>query len=378
MQPLEEFLTKGLAYFAERWPASTQTTSIGDPITQFVCDSVVDALLADHGILDLQPAFKMAGTVLETLSQSYSEGTTKAEIRYFIRNRGSRPLLLINSTGVPIDIWHSFLADPEHDFRIIVPERRGTDLLNGGLQEPVDIATESTDLGSILDAESIERIEVVAWCNGTRLAIELATLQPARIGSIVLLTPTFKGLSGKVALPSQFERDLQLLFDSVLQQPDLAEFFCQTIAEQGRELPDWDRLKDQPAKRAQKLFEMPSQKHAGVIVAPMTEPESFLNMTYRVASDENHATKETLQRLTGRMLVLMGSHDHIVSNGLTLCALEQIKPNSVVAVTVSGAGHYIHDLQYRYFRFLLDRFLPDRGQILSTARMSVYRCVVPA
>src|SRR5258708_24971840 len=106
---------------------------------------------------------------------------------YYVRTRGLHPLLLINSPATPVAIWKQFLADPRHDFRIILPWRRGNDLFRGGLQQHVDLRTDSEDLASILDAESIQQTNILAWCNGARAAIDIANSLPCQVASMVPL-----------------------------------------------------------------------------------------------------------------------------------------------------------------------------------------------
>lgn len=365
---LEEALGEGWNYFARSRPNPEQKADADDPVTQFLCDSIVDALCADQGGLELLPSSEGKQSISEILAQFYSEKQTAAGLRYFIRNEGNKPLLLINSAAVAIDVWRNFLADSHHDFRIIVPDRRGADLFTGGLRQYVDIHAESTDLAAILESESIEEADVVAWCNGARLAIDLAIRPSPRISSVVLVTPTFKGLTGAALASSRFEQDIQMLFDRAIKNPEVAPFCSKAISHQA-EPPDWNRLAHRGSERARTLFELAAREHTCGILAPLTEPASFVNMARRVASDDNHPTGQALGQFRGRTMVIMGSHDHIVSNALTAWAIEQCR-NSVVVATLMGGGHYIHDLQYHYFRLLLTWFLDGRP-FSGAARISV-------
>ena len=95
--------------------------------------------------LELLPSAERKEPISEILAQFYFQRRTTAGLPYFVRNEGSKPPLLINSAAVAIDVWRNFLADVHHDFKIIVPERRGADLFRGGLRQYVDINVESTD-----------------------------------------------------------------------------------------------------------------------------------------------------------------------------------------------------------------------------------------
>jgi pimeloyl-ACP methyl ester carboxylesterase len=366
----EQALIEGLAYVANGWTKATQPSTGADPMAQFLCDCIIDALCADRGLLALRPHNGCNRSVVEVLAQDYSERQTPEGVGYYIRNRGAHPLLLINATGTPIAIWKQFLADPAHDFRIILPQRRGGDLLAGGLQQHVDIETDSADLAAILDAEGLEQVDILAWCNGARVAIDLANARPSQVSSLALLGPMLKGIPGVAPNPSNFERDLQPLLEAVSKEPSLATFLSKEIARRPSS-PNWGRWINAPARRAQALFGLAAKNHTDAMVANLADPQSFVNIARRVASDESYPMGHALARLQTRTMVIMGSNDNIVSNELVSSAMKQMCHNSITKVVLTGSGHYIHDLQYHYFRWLLAEFLENHQAPQGTARLCV-------
>jgi pimeloyl-ACP methyl ester carboxylesterase len=369
-ETLEQALIEGLAYLRKSWTKSQPASNGDDPVTHFLCDSIIDAFCADQGLLALEPNRDLNRSISEVFEQEYTQRQTREGLWYYVRNRGSEPLLLINATGAPIAIWRYFLGDSTHDFKIIVPRRRGSDLFQGGLQQDVDIRIESADLASVLDSELLEEAAVVAWCNGARVAIDLATQRPRQISSLVLVGPMLKGIRGVKPKLSGFERDLQPLLDAVTKEASLAPFLSKTIAQQPQS-PDWARLASVPQSRARALFGLPAKDYAWGIMASLTEPSSFINIARRVASDENYPMDQALAKLATRTMVIQGSHDQVVSNELASSAMRQICTNSILKITLAGSGHYIHDLQYHYFRLLLTEFLVNHQPPPSTARILV-------
>ena len=367
---LEQGLIEGLAYVAKGWIEPKQASAGTDPIAQCLCNSIVDALCADHGLLALQPHNRFNGSVVEVLSQQYSKRQAPGGINYYVRNAGTLPLLLINATGAPVAVWKQLLADSTHEFKIILPVRRGSDLFQGGLLQHVDIQTDSSDLASILDAESLDRFDVLAWCNGGKVAIDLTTRTSRQISSLVLLGPMLKGVKGVSAAPSNFERDMQPLLDAVSKESSLASFLSEAISKQPR-TPDWERLRKTPKSRAQAFFSMPAKEHANAVVAMLTNAQSFINIARRVASDESYPMAQALEKLETRTMVIMGSDDNVVSNALASSAIKKMCHNSIPRAVLGGSGHYIQDLQYHYLRWLLTDFLAKNRSPQSTARMRV-------
>jgi len=367
---LEQALTEGLAYFGKSWARSHVAVDGNELLLRFLCDSIVDAFCADQGLLSLRPDDCHHGSLSQVVAEEYIERQTPGGARYYVRNRGNEPLLLINATGTPMAIWQRFLADSTHDFKIIVPRRRGSDPFVGGLREQVDIRTESADLASILNCEGAEKVAVVAWCNGARIGIDLANCRAHRISSLVLVGPMLKGIQGVAPKLSIFDTNLQPLLDAVMKEPGLAPLLSDTISSQAK-TPDWSRWRNAPANRVQALFALPAKDLACSVLGPLSDSESFLNIARRVKADEAYPTDRLLAELRVRTMVIMGSHDQIVSNELICSAMKKLCVNPVVKVVLNGGGHYIQDLQYHYFRFLLIEFLSSDHLPPRTARVTV-------
>lgn len=362
-------LTRGFEHINKVWTRSEKAVNTADPIAQFLCDSIIDAFCADQGMLSLEPYSYSGGSVQEVLSRSYSERQAAPGVHYYVRTDGTRPLLLINPTGIPVTLWKHFLEDSAHDFKIILPRRRGTNPFIGGLQEDVDAQTESADLALILDSELGSPVDVVAWCNGARVALELANARTRQISSMVLIGPMLKGIRGVAPAPSTFELDLQPLLDAVIKRPALAPVYSKAISQ--TTAPDWSRWRDDPVSRAQALFVLPARDHACDMIAPLTDPLSFVNIARRVASDETYPTAEALRNLKTRSMVILGSDDNVVNNALIVGALKHLCDTMVVSAIVQSSGHYIHDLQYHYFRWLLTEFLKNHRRPSASARVFV-------
>ena len=77
-----------------------------------------------------------------------------------------------------------------HTFRVIRPDLRGF----GETPMPPGAYADADDVDALLDSLGVTDAAVVGSSFGGRVAMELATLHPARVSSLVLLCAAYRGL----------------------------------------------------------------------------------------------------------------------------------------------------------------------------------------
>ncbi len=371
---IAEALVAGIARFAAHGACVREAAGdAADPLAGLLLDSIVDAAAAERGDFRLDPRLPRSGRpVAEILTDGYDERRTPAGTRYFIGRQGDRPLVLVNACGIPLAVWSKLLGDRSHGLRIIVVESRTADIIDGGMRAYADLTVDADDLAAALDHAAVDRVDVLGWCSGGKLAIELANRRPERIRSLVLLSITLRGIRGVERQPNAFEDNMGQIFSVVSQRPAMARIFAKNFQQQEQaQFVDWDGLADDPARRAATLFGMPAKEHASALIAPMLQPDFLANYGRRMTFDEAYPIDEVLSRLNLPVLAISGDHDTVVDNALTCKGLTRWGPPAVHA-RVKGSGHYVHDLQYPYFRSILTEFLAGR-EPAGSARVEVER-----
>jgi pimeloyl-ACP methyl ester carboxylesterase len=348
-------------YLADRYRTSAHED--GSFFAEWVGMVGVDAYRATDEAFDLDVVRDAEGETAVSLQTDYDLRATPAGTGYYIRKRGKHPVLLINATGLPIEIWRRILGDAAHDFRLIVPIRRHGDLFLGGIASHVPLEREASDLISIIDAEAIDAVHVLAWCNGARLAVE-ATAQLGRCAaSLTLIAPMFTGIADIQASPTP----LELIIDSVAKTPKTAEIFAVGIAEMARPT-DWSKVSPEDRRQREEIFRLPNRRHLEILLKPLLSVDSLMNVARRVASDERHPTLDRLSSLKLPLMVILGSHDGIVRNQTTIDALRKAGCRSATLL-LRGAGHDLHDLQYRYVRYAVSHFVEQQQRPMPMARL---------
>jgi 3-oxoadipate enol-lactonase len=104
---------------------------------------------------------------------------------------GSGPAVVLLHAGVADRrMWDAITPALAHTFRVIRPDFRGF----GDTPMPPGAYADSDDVAALLDALDVTDAAVVGSSFGGRVAMELATLHPARVSSLVLLCSAYRGL----------------------------------------------------------------------------------------------------------------------------------------------------------------------------------------
>jgi pimeloyl-ACP methyl ester carboxylesterase len=363
---LAEALSAALAHISSCGITIAETNGKPEPVATTLLDSAMDAFATERGRLPLHAPMAPCRTLAEILSEAYDERLTPNGTRYLIRRGGHLKLVLINAIGIPLTIWSRFLGDPTHDFQIIIVQSRCGDLIEGGMSGAVPIAVDSADIDDVLAWEAVDQADVLGWCNGGRVAVDIASKNPGRIRSVVLLSPTMQGIAGGEPRASAFEDSLEKVFKALDAHPQLAPGLVKLLLEshngQGSASERLRAMAD--------IFGLPSKEQASALLVPLSRSESLFNYCRRVRSNAGHPIHELLASLDQPIMLITGDHDNIINNAHTLVSLQTWARN-LIHVNVSAAGHYIQDLQYRYFCMFLNEFVAHRRAPISSARVQV-------
>jgi pimeloyl-ACP methyl ester carboxylesterase len=336
------------------------TAAEADDMWQLLMASATDAEAAEHGAVSLAPSVSLKKPIEHVLRDDYKECRSSSGARYFVRCRGRQPLVLINASGVPAASWIQLLADETDHFRILLCESRASDLLTGGLHTDATAEMDAADAALAVQQEGLDKVDVLAWCNGHLAAIELT--EKISVDSIVLLSPSFFTCDARSA--TVYARKILGLLDVVRREPQMTSALCKyTLAQVKASAED-------PSKSGMHVWSLPDRSRVFEIASPMSTAPSLTRYASRVASDAAYPLRQKLAALTNRLMVITGNDDHIASD---VTATELLADTRVkhARIRMAAAGHYIQDLQYRYLRTLLESFLVDRSEPRPLARIAV-------
>lgn len=356
---IEQALSEGLAFFRERGVRFVKGDGAQARLSNVITGSTIDAFAAGRGLIALSAPPRRDAPFEAVLAEDYERRTTASGVNYVVRKSGDRWLLVINAVGIPLGVWSRLLGDRGHDYRILAVESAGWDLIAGGQHAETDLSADTARIREVLDAEGVERLDVIGWCSGGRVAAHLAAELPDRVQRLILASASLRGCAGSDVKANQFEEDIAGIFDSVNRSPSSASFLSDLLMNS-------TKLAQPPLEDAM-LFRLASKEQTGALVAPLATGEALKHYARRISEDKTRATEEALAAVTAPILAIAGRHDHVVSNDHTWGVLNA-HARDLTSAVISGAGHYAYDLQYPYFRALLDAF--THGRPFTAARVS--------
>ena len=106
-------------------------------------------------------------------------------------DEGAGPAVVLLHAGVADRrMWDPVTPALAHSFRVIRPDLRGF----GQTPQPPGPYADADDVDALLAELAVTDAAVVGSSFGGRVAMELTTLHPARVSSLVLLCPAYRGL----------------------------------------------------------------------------------------------------------------------------------------------------------------------------------------
>ena len=323
-----------------------------DAISELLVASIIDANFAAQGDFALRARLPQELPLAELLCGRYSLRKSANGTCYMFSKAAGPTLLIVSATGIPITVWQGLLCDPSQHGRFLIVQSRGSPLFEGGAPGEFSLEQDVADIRDVLVSENIQDVDVLAWCNGARVGIELCRMMPDRVRSVVLVSPTFYGAADPARYPSPFEQTLPSLYVQSAADPARHRFILATLLRSTVELAE---LQDKPAERADLVLRQPPHEHLRRIFRPFATVDYLKNYVARAASDARYDMRAALLGLRCRVLLVTGTHDSVCNTLVARDILRSTVP-TFRHVTLLGAGHHIQLLQCHYLSYILGAF----------------------
>lgn len=341
----------GLKYFAQHGVPVRRDCERTDQISSLLIRSALDAHAAARGRIPLTVSQPRELATADVLCGRYRLEKTPKGAPYVLARGGTHALLVITAIGLPLRLWLCLLDDRDLDRRCLIVQGGNGLLVEGGMPQPSSAWRDADDIKEAVYNERLRKLDILAWCSGARTAVEIARTLPQHVASMTLLAPTFHGSEAVAKYASAFEDTLPNVHKMLSQDPERGRLFLQSVVQSA---PSWDlsALKHEPEKCVKAVLSLPPHAFARDLALPLSTVQDFTNYMERAAVDKPYDVSSALAEVRCPITLITGTHDAVTNTHAARDLLARCAKN-VTHVTVLGAGHHIHLLQYGYFKYVL-------------------------
>ena len=307
--------------------------------------NTVDQALVDHligrfcetSVFTRSVNFGAGKNWLEKLDRKTLD-TELGELNYYIGGSGEQTLFIINAYGQSLYFWNNLASRMLSQYPVVVWEMRGTTCLSGGMTSAFDVAQHVQDAMSIIQAEELSDLNVLAWCTGPKLSLELYNKLPEHIRSITFLTPAFKNFLGLERYTTRYEENMEPVCRRAQTNPEIASSARRALS---AILAGKSPAKDNKINaNVENVLGLMSESLRSLVVAPFVDDQSLLSYSKQLLEFWDHDISSILARVAVPVLLITGENDEIACPILANKVVKRI-PNSRT-YQIIGGNHYIH------------------------------------
>ena len=295
---------------------------------------------------------KNGRSLIETLQQNEVFSLDRI-INYYVTEKKKKAIVIINALGLSINLWESLITMMKPYYQIVVWETRCGSIEHGGMEGVISIDEHAGDIDAIIKAEKLEAVNIIAWCNGTRIGVK-ATSMNSNVKSLILIAPSFRGIQGVTACDTQFEQQLDNLFVQVKKKPQnagvLASFFGKMITR---------KVALETLSESDILGYNNDTIKAQVFV-PMTKADYLINYGQRTEVDELYDIGALIEKIDQKTLFILGENDAVVSNGFIEEVAEKFDDTDILSI--KGGSHYMHIQNTNLVKDIIFAFLNNTNE----------------
>ena len=287
--------------------------------------------------------------------QTRSISTSTGSLSYLVGGSGKVPVLIINAYGQSLHFWTELFNLMRNEYRIYLWEIRGTSVVAGGMQGCFSTEDHVQDALRILEAEDLYDCNLMGWCTGGKIALEVASRAKDRVARVVCLTPSFKGTKGE-DLDTQYEMSMEPICRAVDRAPKNAKLVQEFMGSffGGADTSNEERGGDL-SQNVTDILNMVNRNVRPLLVAPFVAESSILNYSRQLLEFWQHDISKLYSTLEVPIMILSGERDNIADPRLA----QKVGRNFVnsVGFQIIGGSHYIHKENSHSVKRMLDAFI---------------------
>lgn len=239
-------------------------------------------------------------------------------LSYVEAGTGEPALAIANAYGVSVDLWAPAIARLAEGRRVIAWDTRG--FADGEADLDFRLDDHAEDLREILDHAGAARVDLLAYCSGTKVALETYSRMPGRVRALAFVGGNFWPMAGAGPMNCRFAENLYKLARMVKGRPIMAPLVVRVMRGNGGGLP----------MVAENLAAI-SEEYRDLVTAPFASKDAVLTYADLVVDYYERDATAYLDAIDAPTLVIGARRDVIVDPELSVRAAERIPGASYVA-----------------------------------------------
>ena len=275
--------------------------------------------------------------------------TQSGQLDYWCCGEGPKSIFIVNAFGLNSTFWTPLVNLLSPEYKVILWQHRDRQsdqqLNNVYYDEDRYIDAFVEDAKAILTEERTDSCHLLGWCSGPKLALELANKLPELVDSLMMLTPSFPGVSGYENQDSIFEKNLLTMCKLVDKMPRAAKMMVPSMASlRAKQDGDLNRFDKAVSKeKTESIFSLANESFSKLLYEPFTNEALLVNYSRQLMNFRQHDIAELVNTVEQPVLLLTGSADTTTSSDRAIALCKSLK--NITGFEIQGGNHYLHTEQ---------------------------------
>ncbi len=275
--------------------------------------------------------------------------TPNGQLDYWCCGEGPKSIFIVNAFGLNSTFWTPLVDLLSPDYKVILWQHRDRkseqQLNNVYYDEDRYIEGFVEDAKALLNEERADSCHLLGWCSGPKLALELADKLPELVDSVMMLTPSFPGVTGFDNQDSAFEKNLLTMCSLVNKMPRAAKSMVPSMAAmRAKQEGNLDRFDEAISKaKTENVFSLANESFSKLLYEPFTDETLLVNYARQLMNFRQHDVAELVNTIKQPALLLTGSADTTTSSQRAIALCKSLK--NITGFEIQGGNHYLHTEQ---------------------------------
>ena len=222
------------------------------------------------------------------------------------------PLMIVNAYGVSVKLWDKTIDLLGQQFRVLSWNMRG--FVEGEYDLKFTLKDHAADLIEILGHAGIDDVHLLAYCSGTKVALEATAALGPRLRSLTFVGGNFWPLPGYGPMQSRFANNLRKLAQIVKKRPFLAPIIVTMMTGRASALP-----------MVAENLAIIAEEYRDLVVAPFATKGAVVRYADLVIDYYDTDATAQIDALDVPTLVIGASADAIIDPDLSPAAAARIR-----------------------------------------------------